>query len=109
MSNPISYNVSFRAPILIGVRNLLSRGIWQKPRAPVCSKVFPRGIVFNNESDLFFTSPSFDLGFACNSVFHPLETLIPNQLRDFVFTRERAGPPGLVAQDSRHQPSCHSD
>jgi len=107
----ISNDVSFRTAL--AVRNLLfactSNGLERKLFAPVCSQVFPRGIIFSNQSNFLFAPPRLDLGFSSNGIFNPFEALIPNQPCHFVFSGKGAGAPGLVAEDSRHQPSGHTD
>src|SRR5436190_7667576 len=106
-----SNNVSFRTAL--AVRNLLfacaSNGLKRDPLTPVRGKIFPGWIIFSNQSNFLLAPPGFDLGFASNGIFNPLETLIPNKPGDSVFSGECASAAGLMTQDSRHQPSRHTD
>src|SRR5437764_4349525 len=90
--------VAFRRRIMM--RNLLT---------PIGSKIFPRMIRFDYQSNFLFTPPCLDLCLSRDGVSNMFEALIPDQPIDPVFPSEASAFSGFMAEHTRYQRPGHAD
>src|SRR5437764_3208243 len=97
--------MSFRTAL--AVRNLLvafrRRILKRNLLTPISSKIFPRRIRFDYQSNFLFTPPCLDLCLSRDRVSNVFKALTPHQSIDPVFPSEGSAFSGFMAEHACYQ------